>query len=523
VAQTRGQHICSTARLNEDSGGTNSGAAYLFNGTTGDLIATLKEPTPVAGHQFGWSIVAVGSNVAVGCRSADVVHVFDGETGTWLQTLNNPGNPGDHFGWSVAATSDGNIVVGAMRNDTGGPNAGIAYLFEGMTQEPPKPPRPDPVDPPPEVVHNHFVLGVDPYVSFQPLTVGADFSFGVTGIGTIEYHPELNIPKEPLSADIDPLQFGFTTNESLGDILRKVTPISETIDATGTLRLSGDAELGGELHLTEGSTIATIDAGIGAGVNLTVSVQVGGSIARVPVVGRYLRKGVSFPIPLVGTPTYNFSHDIVLPVPANETRTEFLGGILASLYAETTLTVGAEIFFREETTASYASASFAEPVVGTFSDPVDWDNTPLATSDSGTVDISGGDLVMKTGSEVWATTWVEIEDKVDTLFFEAEFTSEEGAEGVLAVYWDSDLVGLLDERTVLDGLQDYLIPLPGVYDAGEYSLSFRLDPYTEVASSVLIANVATGYLVPEPSAFTLLLICVLCVLGYRWCACKRAG
>jgi len=101
------------------------------------------------------------------------------------------------------------------------------------------------------------------------------------------------------------------------------------------------------------------------------------------------------------------------------------------------------------------------------------------------------------------------------LTFEADFTSDPGAEGLLAVFWDYELVDLIDERYVLDGMQEYSLFLPGNFDPGEYILSFRLDPYTPVDSSVLIDNVATGYVTPELATLTLLALGGLAVFRRR--------
>jgi hypothetical protein len=43
------------------------------------------------------------------------------------------------------------------------------------------------------------------------------------------------------------------------------------------------------------------------------------------------------------------------------------------------------------------------------------------------------------------------------------------------------------------GLQTYVYPLPALLTEGTYTLSFRLDSFGGVASSVLIINVALGY------------------------------
>ena len=138
-----------------------------------------------------------------------------------------------------------------------------------------------------------------------------------------------------------------------------------------------------------------------------------------------------------------------------------------------------------------------------------------ANSSSGTVNVAGTGFSMLTGSPVWMTTLVETDDIVNFLTFEADFTSDPGAEGLLAVFWENELLGLIDERYVLDGMQEYTMFLPGNFEPGAYALSFRLDPYTVIDSSVLIDNVATGFVTPEPATLSLLALGGLALLRRR--------
>ena len=142
------------------------------------------------------------------------------------------------------------------------------------------------------------------------------------------------------------------------------------------------------------------------------------------------------------------------------------------------------------------------------------DSTNIS-SDTGIVNITGTGFSMLTGSPVWMTTLVETDDIVNFLTFEADFTSAPGAEGLLAVYWENEVLGLIDERYVLDGVQEYTMLLPGNFEPGDYLLGFRLDPYTAVDSSVLIDNVSTGFVTPEPATLTLLALGGLAVLRKR--------
>lgn len=111
-------------------------------------------------------------------------------------------------------------------------------------------------------------------------------------------------------------------------------------------------------------------------------------------------------------------------------------------------------------------------------------------------------------STVWMAGLVSVDNLTNFITFDADFTSAAGSEGLLSVYWDDSLLGSIDERYVLDGTQSYNFDLPGAYDNNSFTLAFRLDSYTDTASSVNIDNVQTGYFninaVPEPTTLGLM-------------------
>jgi len=125
---------------NDDTGADNAGSAYLFDATTGNLLQTINNPTPVGADQFGRSVSVSGNNVLVGAplddtgaNNAGSAYLFDATTGNLLQTFNNP-TPvsGDNFGTSVSLSGN-NVLVGTPFDDTGATNAGSAYLFDATT------------------------------------------------------------------------------------------------------------------------------------------------------------------------------------------------------------------------------------------------------------------------------------------------------------------------------------------------------------------------------------------------------
>jgi hypothetical protein len=77
-----------------EDGPNNQGIAYVFDATTGALISTLTNPAPAAGDGFGWS-VAISGTVAVigainddpgGIGNAGTAYVFDATTGALIAT-----------------------------------------------------------------------------------------------------------------------------------------------------------------------------------------------------------------------------------------------------------------------------------------------------------------------------------------------------------------------------------------------------------------------------------------------------
>lgn len=113
-----------------------AGSAYVFDAASGNLLRTLNNPDPGAGDYFGRSVAISGSTIVVGTPydyKVGSAYVFDGSSGNLLRTLNNPTPAaGDAFGCSVAV-SGSTIVVGAYHDNASGTNAGSAYVFDAAT------------------------------------------------------------------------------------------------------------------------------------------------------------------------------------------------------------------------------------------------------------------------------------------------------------------------------------------------------------------------------------------------------
>jgi hypothetical protein len=97
-----------------------------------------------------------------------------------------------------------------------------------------------------------------------------------------------------------------------------------------------------------------------------------------------------------------------------------------------------------------------------------------------------------TGSPVWAATVMTPTNTVNLLSFDAEFESGEGAHGLLSVYWDADLIGLIDEGAVQPGLQHYSLSFPTASAGTSHVLGLHLDPFTSTQSVVLLTNVVAS-------------------------------
>lgn len=125
--------------------GTDYGAVYRFNPTTAATVITFANPTPVTVDKFGASIAVFGNKVLIGAPNDDsagasdagAAYLFDGDTGQLLHTFtltattHTPAS-GDHFGTAVSLNGQ-HILIGAPDRDGGASDAGAAYLFNATT------------------------------------------------------------------------------------------------------------------------------------------------------------------------------------------------------------------------------------------------------------------------------------------------------------------------------------------------------------------------------------------------------
>jgi hypothetical protein len=125
----------------DDTGATDAGSAYLYDlagATPTTPVATLNNPTPAGGDNFGRSVAIDGTWVVAGAPYDDggagnagsaYVYYALGASTALLATIPNPSPAlNDYFGWAVAVSGT-RTVVGAPRDSTGASTAGSAYVY----------------------------------------------------------------------------------------------------------------------------------------------------------------------------------------------------------------------------------------------------------------------------------------------------------------------------------------------------------------------------------------------------------
>jgi hypothetical protein len=122
---------------------------------------------------------------------------------------------------------------------------------------------------------------------------------------------------------------------------------------------------------------------------------------------------------------------------------------------------------------------------------------------------SGGlqtlDTVSSTNTPAWLAVGVTVTNRINFVQFDSGYTDTNAAEGLLTVYWNTNQIGMVDERVASAGLQQYRFALPETVTNGLYTLSFRLDSFGNT-STIAVTNVATGFVgVSQPITLSLYL------------------
>jgi hypothetical protein len=126
--------------VGDNTGVSAAGAAYLFS-TNGALQVTFTNPTPAVHDEFGWCVVAVGTDRVLiaapgddtGATDVGAAYLFRAN-GTLLTIFTNPApnstpTPLVSFGSSVAVVGTDQVLIGSPWNNTGANHTGAAYLF----------------------------------------------------------------------------------------------------------------------------------------------------------------------------------------------------------------------------------------------------------------------------------------------------------------------------------------------------------------------------------------------------------
>lgn len=142
----------------------------------------------------------------------------------------------------------------------------------------------------------------------------------------------------------------------------------------------------------------------------------------------------------------------------------------------------------------------------TIGQPFSLSLLPSATSSSGVIFLGTGAANLTTDDPAWLALGLAVTNPVNFVQFDGDFTDTNASEGLLSVYWNTNQIGMVDERVTLPGLQTYRFSLPGTTTNGLYALSFRLDSFT-TDSSMTVTNVTTGFVgITQPIVLNMLLM-----------------
>jgi hypothetical protein len=127
----------------DDTGSVDAGSAYVYDlasATPALPIITLNNPTPAGNEYYGFSVAISGTRAVIGAYgdstgagAAGSAYVYDlaGATPALpVATLNNPApGGGDNFGYSVAISGT-RIIIGAYLDDAVAGDSGSAYVYD---------------------------------------------------------------------------------------------------------------------------------------------------------------------------------------------------------------------------------------------------------------------------------------------------------------------------------------------------------------------------------------------------------
>jgi len=131
-----GNFIIIRSRFNEEAS-LDAGAVYVFDSSSFVLIRTILNPAPDPNDDFGSFVATDGNKILAGASGNDtggtnsgVSYLFDGMTGTLLHTFLNPTAAANDLFGSAGGIFGSKVLIGAPFDDTGATDAGAAYLFD---------------------------------------------------------------------------------------------------------------------------------------------------------------------------------------------------------------------------------------------------------------------------------------------------------------------------------------------------------------------------------------------------------
>lgn len=140
VSLAMGDGFVVVGARDHDDGGSNTGAAYVFDASTGGQVFEFRASDAAIGDRYGRAVAIDGGLVGVGSPLDDdlgsnsgSVYLYDVSSGVEVAKLvASDGEGGDRFGFSMAMDS-GLVVVGAYHDHVDGVESGSVYIFDAMT------------------------------------------------------------------------------------------------------------------------------------------------------------------------------------------------------------------------------------------------------------------------------------------------------------------------------------------------------------------------------------------------------
>lgn len=180
----------------DDDLGSGSGSAYVFDARTGVQLRKLTAPDGAAGDLFGNSVALSGNRALVGAflgngAAADsgAAYLLDAVTGDLVAKLTAPdGAANDRFGTSVALSGN-RVLVGASSDDDLGNGAGAAYYYREVAAPLPLTSLSQARDFAPGLVDTEFrsfgeaVMNADGEIAFPATLMGPGAGRGVAAAG----------------------------------------------------------------------------------------------------------------------------------------------------------------------------------------------------------------------------------------------------------------------------------------------------------------------------------------------------